>query len=280
MKKIINKSKSLLKPPWNSPRNKTSLNLLTTFSSFKPHGNQSYEAFVPLVIKNINEIIPAISKIVELENQDPIIPYSVFCEGNKNKNSKVIEEELIKNLEHRGSDKVAHNYHLIYSCLFSDLNLDYKILEIGLGTNNPKLVSSMGVGGMPGASVKAFRDTFSKALVYGADVDREILFKEERIETYYVDQNDLKTFDNIINQVKDKFDLIIDDGLHYQLSNLNTLIFALSNLRNNGYFVIEDIGIWTIETWKIVNNILPSNFESKIIQMSETNFIFLVKKLS
>ena len=44
--------------------------------------------------------------------------------------------------------------------------------------------------------------------------------------------------------------------------------------------VIEDIGIWTIETWKIVNNILPSNFESKIIQMSETNFVFLVKKLS
>ena len=280
MKKIINKFKSLLKPSWNSPRSKTNLNLLTTFSSFKPHGNQSYESFVPLVIKNINEIIPVISKIAELKNQNPIIPYSVFCKENTNNNSKDIEEELIKNLEYRGSDKVAHNYHLIYSCLFSDLNLDYKILEIGLGTNNPKLISSMGVDGMPGASVKAFRDTFSNALVYGADVDKEILFKEERIKTYYVDQNDLKTFDNITNQVKDKFDLIIDDGLHYQLSNLNTLIFALSNLRNNGYFVIEDIGIWTIETWKIVNNILPSNFESKIIQMSETNFIFLVKKLS
>ncbi len=280
MKKIINKFKSLLKPPWNSPRSKTNLNLLTTFSSFKPHGNQSYESFVPLVIKNINEIIPVISKIAELKNLNPIIPYSVFCKENKNNNSKGIEEELIKNLEYRGSDKVAHNYHLIYSCLFSDLNLDYKILEIGLGTNNPKLISSMGVDGMPGASVKAFRDTFSNALVYGADVDKEILFKEERIKTYYVDQNDLKTFDNITNQVKDKFDLIIDDGLHYQLSNLNTLIFALSNLSKNGYFVIEDIGIWTIETWKIVNNILPSNFESKIIQMSETNFIFLVKKLS
>lgn len=280
MKKIINKFKSLLNPSWNSPRNKTSLNLLTTFSSFKPHGNQSYESFVPLVIKNINEIIPTISKIAELGNQNSIIPYSVFCKENKNNNSKSIEEELIKNLEYRGSDKVAHNYHLIYSCLFSDLNLDFKILEIGLGTNNPKLISSMGVDGMPGASVKALRDTFSKALVYGADIDKEILFKEERIKTYYVNQNDLETFDNITNQVKDKFDLIIDDGLHYQLSNLNTLIFALSNLSNNGYFVIEDIGIWTIETWKIVNNILPSNFESKIIQMSETNFIFLVKKLS
>lgn len=280
MRKIINKCKSLLKPSWNSPRNKTSLNLLTTFSSFKPHGNQSYETFVPLVIKNINELIPTISKIAEIENQNPIIPYSIFWEENQNNNSKAIEEELIKNLEYRGSDKVAHNYHLIYSCLFSDLNLDYKILEIGLGTNNSKLISSMGVDGNPGASVRAFRDTFSKVLVYGADIDKEILFQEERIETFYVDQNDLKTFDNITNNVKDKFDLIIDDGLHYQLSNLNTLIFALFNLNSNGYFVIEDIGVWTIETWKIINKILPSNFESKIIQMSETNFIFLVKKLS
>ena len=83
-------------------------------------------------------------------------------------------------MEYRGSDKVAHNYHLIYSCLFR-FKFIYKILEIGLGTNNPKLISSMGVDGMPGASVKAFRDTFSNALVYGADVDKEILLKEERI---------------------------------------------------------------------------------------------------
>jgi hypothetical protein len=136
----------------------------------------------------------------------------------------------------------------------------------------------MGVNGKPGASIKAFRDTFSKAFVYGADVDKKILFEEERIRTFYVDQTNFSSFDNITKGVNEKFDLIIDDGLHYQLSNLNTLIFALSNLSNGGYLVIEDIGIWTIDTWKIVNKLLPSDFESTIVEMNTENFIFVVKK--
>ena len=118
-----------------------------------------------------------------------------------------------------------------------------------------------------------------KGYIYGADVDTDILFSEERISTFFVDQNNLETFSNIPKLVDNKFDLIIDDGLHYQLSNLNTLIFALSNLNKDGYLVIEDIGVWTIDTWKIVKNLLPNTFESRIIQMTESNFIFLVKKI-
>ena len=276
--KIINKIKSLYKTSWDSPRSTTKLNILTTFSTFKPHGNQDYKTFVPLVVKNINETIPAISKIAELNSQNEIITYSEFYKNNLNKNSKDILEELEKNFNKRGSDKVANNYHFIYSCIFSQLNADYKILEVGLGTNNPKIISSMGINGKPGASIKAFRDTFSKAFVYGADVDKKILFEEERIRTFYVDQTYFSSFDNITKGVNEKFDLIIDDGLHYQLSNLNTLIFALSNLSNGGYLVIEDIGIWTIDTWKIVNKLLPSDFESTIVEMNTENFIFVVKK--
>ena len=52
---IIGKVNSYIFPPWNSPQKNTSLILLTTFSSFKSHGNQDYESFVPLVIKNIKE---------------------------------------------------------------------------------------------------------------------------------------------------------------------------------------------------------------------------------
>ena len=230
------------------------------------------------MVKNINETIPAISKIAELNSQNEIITYSQFYKNNLNKNSKDILGELEKNFNIRGSDKVANNYHFIYSCIFSQLNADYKILEIGLGTNNPKIISSMGVNGKPGASIKAFRDTFSKALVYGADVDEKILFEEERISTFYVDQTNFSSFDNITQEVNEKFDLIIDDGLHYQLSNLNTLIFALSNLSNGGHLVIEDIGIWTIDTWKIVNKLLPNNFDSTIVEMTGDNFIFVVKK--
>ena len=67
--KLISWIKNILNPPWDSSRSKTKLNILTTFGNFKPHGNQNYKTFIPLVIKNINETIPAISKIVELSNQ-------------------------------------------------------------------------------------------------------------------------------------------------------------------------------------------------------------------
>ena len=279
MKRLINKIKSILNPQWNNPRKTSKLNLLTTFSTFKPHGNQSYESFVPLLIKNINEVLPKIAEISELKNKVDVVNYLAFFEESKNKNSEIIKEKLIENFNLRGSDKVSNNYHIIYSCLLKDLKQNYTILEIGLGTNNPKIVSSMGIGGSPGASVRAFRDTFLNSYIYGADVDRDILFSEERISTFCVDQNNLETFNNIPKLVDSKFDLIIDDGLHYQLSNLNTLIFALSNLNKDGYFIIEDIGVWTIDTWKIVKNLLPNTFESRIIQMTESNFIFLVKKI-
>jgi len=271
--------KKLFDIPWYSKKNKTTLNLLTTFSAFKPHGNQNYKTFEPLVIKNINEIILKLSQISEIENKTTIVEYLNFYEQSKHKNTFEIKEILSKNFDLNGSDKVKNCYHFIYSCLFKNLTENYKILEIGLGTNNPNLVSSMGKNGTPGASVRAFRDSFPNAKVFGADIDIDILFKSERIETYFVDQNDLNSFKNIPLLDDSKFDIIIDDGLHYQLSNLNTLLYALENLNIDGYFIIEDIGRWTIETWKIVNKILPKNFDSKIIHMIDSNYIFLVKKL-
>ncbi len=278
--KVIDKITLLMRPPWNSPRKKTSLNLLTTFSSFKPHGNQDYESFVPLVVQNINEIIPKITQIAEFEEKNKILTYSVFYDQKKHKNTEKIKDKLSQNLEICGSDKVRNNYHLIYSCILKDIEHPYNILEIGLGTNDPEVVSSMGLSGKPGASIKGFKDTFTKSKIYGADVDKKILFSEERIKTFFVDQNNLETFKNITDNVNDKFDLIIDDGLHYQLSNLNTLLFAFNNLKKDGYFVIEDIGVWTIDTWKIVNKLIPNNFESQIIEMTDSNFVFLLHNKS
>ena len=34
----------------------------------------------------------------------------------------------------------------------------------------------------------------------------------------------------------------------------------------------------TIDTWKIVNKLLPNNFDSTIVEMTGDNFIFVVKK--
>ena len=53
----------------------------------------------------------------------------------------------------------VHNYHLVYSALFKNKNNVKKILEIGIGTNNTKLISNMGQNGIPGASLRAFTVT-------------------------------------------------------------------------------------------------------------------------
>ena len=279
IKRIVLKIKSYINPSWDSPRSFSKLNLLTTFSTYKPHGNQDYDSIVPLLIKNINEIIPTIAKIANFEKEVPKVSIEEFYDLNKHKDSDEIKKKLAENFDKYGSDKVMNQYHLIYATLIASLEENLKVLEIGLGTNNLNFVSNMGINGNPGASVRAFKESLINSNIYGADVDKKILFNEERLETFYVDQTEISTFKNIKTSKNIKFDIIIDDGLHYQLSNLNTLLFSLNQLNDNGYFIIEDIGSWTIETWEIVHKLLPEDFTREIIKMTETNYVFLIQKL-
>ena len=135
-----------------------------------------------------------------------------------------------------------------------------KILEIGIGTNNPSLVSTMGIYGTPDASLYSFREYLPNSQIYGADIDTNILFTHDRIKTFYVNQLDYSTYNNIDNQM---YDLIIDDGLHSIGANFNTLLYALNHLNNNGWCVIEDI----IDNWKSIDFILKSTnkYETFII---------------
>lgn len=177
-----------------------------------------------------------------------------------------------------GSDKTSiHNYHIIYNFILNKLGVNSKlnILEIGIGTNNPDLISTMGDEGKPGASLYAFREYLPNSMIYGADIDTNILFISEKIKTFYVDQLDFKTFDNIPDI---KYDLIIDDGLHSLGANFNTLLFALDHLNNNGWIVIEDIGI--IDNWKSIDYILQSTnkFKTYIIK-SRYLYMYIINKL-
>ena len=42
--------------------------------------------------------------------------------------------------------------------------------------------------GIPGVSLRVWIDYFFNAKIYGGDIDKEILFEEERSKTFYVDQ--------------------------------------------------------------------------------------------
>ena len=153
-----------------------------------------------------------------------------------------------------GSDKgyVRHNYTAIYSRLFaSRLHQPLRIFELGLGTNNPALISSMGEMGMPGASLRGWRELFPRAQIYGADIDREILFHSDRIDTYYCDQLDANAIRNLWAQpaLKGGMDIIIDDGLHTFEGNVSFLEGSLRNLRRGGLYIVEDILNDSVRQW-------------------------------
>jgi hypothetical protein len=70
-----------------------------------------------------------------------------------------------------GSDKGKgwYNCTTVYSVLCKACrDQPLRIFELGLGTNNPALPSSMGVYGRPGASLRGWRELFPNAFVYGA----------------------------------------------------------------------------------------------------------------
>ena len=57
---------------------------------------------------------------------------------------------------------------------------------------------------------------FPRALVYGADIDRDILFEDNRIKTFYCDQTHRAAIRELWSQpgLESGADIIIDDGLH------------------------------------------------------------------
>jgi hypothetical protein len=162
--------------------------------------------------------------------------------------------KMCRVMTRHGSDKGQgwHNYTTIYSELFGTIrHQPLRIFELGLGTNNLKFAENTGVNGRPGASLRGWRELFPQALVYGADIDREILFDEDRIQTFHCDQTDSAAIRELWSQpvLQGGMDIIIDDGLHTFEGNCSFLEGSLEHLRPGGVYVIEDIlQIW-IERW-------------------------------
>jgi hypothetical protein len=181
-----------------------------------------------------------------------------------------------------GSDKsTTHNYHILYSFILNNLGRDSRlnILEIGIGTNNPDLASTMGSYGTPGASLFSFRDYMPNSFIYGADIDKDILGESDRIKTAYVDQLDRSTYDRMSEEFGNiTYDIIIDDGLHSIGANLNTLLFALDKINVNGWIIIEDVHM--PDNWVSIDYILSSNIKYKtyIIQ-TKSSFIYAVNRI-
>jgi SAM-dependent methyltransferase len=139
------------------------------------------------------------------------------------------------------SDKsTIHNYTKVYDALFSPIKgTAENVLEIGIGTNNTDVPSSMGINGTPGASLRGWREFFDKAHIWGCDVDKRILFEEDRISTFFLDQLQEDVEGYLPKDIL--FDVIIDDGLHDHAVNFFVLRKLFKRLKPGGYYIIEDL---------------------------------------
>lgn len=151
-----------------------------------------------------------------------------FLGSNKMKE----KTDLCGILEKFGSDKSSdwHNYSPLYNFLFSeDRNDNLNFFEVGI---------------YGGASVKSWKEYFKNSKIYCGDVNRDYFIFEERILSFFCDQDNP---DSIIgmweaDELKDiQFDVIVDDGKHEHIPNLNFLNNSYHRLKEGGIFIIEDL---------------------------------------
>jgi hypothetical protein len=147
-----------------------------------------------------------------------------------------------------GTDKGINGYADIYECLFYRCRLQIRsLLEVGIGTMIPGVHSSMvgfaQAGYRPGGSLRAWREYFPNAFIYGMDVQPDTQFDDEiRIATLLGDSSDASQVSSALRSSPHKsFDIIIDDGSHRCEDQLMTLANLFPFLRHTGIYVIEDL---------------------------------------
>ena len=177
-----------------------------------------------------------------------------------------------------------HSYASFYHSIFCLNRESIKfVYECGIGTNNLNIKSNMTENAEPGASLRVWKDYFVNANIFGGDIDKNILFEEDRIKTHFVDQLNASSIKLMWEKTGvEKFDIIIDDGLHEPKANLNFFFNSIHKLKENGIYIIEDVSNHHI---KYLNNKL-SEYDVEIVTLStkykkiyDNNNLIVIRKL-
>jgi hypothetical protein len=236
-------------------KRRVKLNPLTVFGPFVPAGSGSWEQKSKIAIDAISALPGLLGKLsFAVSSRHPGTSIDDFQIAAGLKESTKHEASLEALFNRHMSDKSSrHDYHRIYAALFADPGSVKRVVEIGIGSPNPRFVSSMGEKHTgAGGSLRAFRDYFPKAEIFGFDIDEDALFYEDRLQTFLVDQTDSQSLEVALSRfVTDPVDLFIDDGLHSIEANLRTLVAGLKAVRPGGWLCIEDIdpelgGLWEL----------------------------------
>jgi hypothetical protein len=253
------------------------IKLLDALRLFVPNSSGDRTTIVNLTIQSAQQTFPFLAQLAAVYGDRHAKSFTSE-DFWQNFGAPAAAETLRKMFNAKGSDKsTAHDYHYIYAPMLPEPPSVRNLLEIGLGTNNMDVVSNMGASGRPGASLRAFREFLPNASIYGADVDRRILFKEDRIRTFFVDQTDLVSFSEL-HSLDVKFDLIIDDGLHSPNANIAVILFGLTKLAPKGWLVVEDIGEAARPAWEVIASIPGPAYRCYLIA-AKNALVFAIQKI-
>ena len=252
---------------------------------------KKYKNFIKLIAQKIYK---KILKIFLRENYF-LLPIN---KNNKYRNTcyfNNLQNDLSILCEKHGSDKgyvsfekdtlynwKAHTYTSIYYNLFNHCKNEIKLIfECGIGSTNPNYISNMTLGGKSGASLRVWRDYFKNSLIYGADIDNETLFEEDRIKTFYVDQLNEHSIKEMWSKInKNNFDIILDDGLHSFEAGITMFLNSFDKLRKNGIYIIEDVGFEYLK--KLADTLSKYNPETIVLNDNNTkhgnNNLILIRK--
>lgn len=127
-----------------------------------------------------------------------------------------------------GTDKIGkHNYLPLYYAMFNNKkNKIKKVLEIGVGE---------------GLGLRMFRDFFPNAMIYGAEIEDNRIFIEDRIKTIKCDQTEVKDLRRLLKIIGTDIDIVIDDGSHIPDDQVFTCVNMMPFLNKKTIYIIEDV---------------------------------------
>lgn len=181
-------------------------------------------------------------------------------------NTNLPQNELCRIAKKYGTDKHAHGYTRIYYELMKEFRNDtVNIFEIGIyfgasikmweeffpngkifGIDNGRIVpgSKVLVGGRDGTHVNIMSADDVKLLQPEVVVEhvKYPWLENERVKCFTADQRSVKHLKNAFEYFKcDNFDVILDDGQHFQEHQQKSIGMLFSNVKSKKYYIIEDV---------------------------------------
>ena len=160
-----------------------------------------------------------LDKNLEFKNLKDLGLDELFIKFNTDKGSRFV----MNNKEFSG-----HNYSPFYERFLSRLR-------------NKKELKILEIGSLRGSATASFYYYFDNPKIFCADINPfQMQVFSKNIRKFFLDTQSKDSLMNLVNYIKEDFDIIIDDGSHNIKDQIISISILFESLKNNGLYIIED----------------------------------------